>query len=535
MAKSDTKEKKLKEIVIGMNNAIRFWDNPDVVDGNVLILGNFNGICGKCSYEGVGTGSILTDVSLVNSDFNIIIDNLQVIINVLTRGNHLVIAASIGTIKYFQNLIYALWDCHGSSFFPDKDVVWFKKMLNKHVHPIDVTEIYEKAYILQNEASKFKKSQAKDKIDDIVKNMIVNRIKNMKFNFIVSNPPYNGTLHLKLFNEMLNNLDPNGKVAIVEPATWLINVRKYDENGKYGKNVRKSDYKMIEDIKTKIQGHVKKVVIENLNDDFNIIEYHPLSITYVDFSKTYDTIEFECCGEKKVVNDIYDCNLIGNYKTIWSILNKVLAYGDMLGSKQTIIEGEKQKSVYKHITTEKKENAYYVKYAEIISGAGGSFCGTIQKGNKWDGSAMWNSTANGTFITGYLSSAWHFNDNKISETPHWSYDGGKHLLCDRYEDGKFIPGKVADNIYGTKEELENWKHFIFNNKLPLFINIVLTFDQNNNSKEFLPWLVDKQYTDEEINKMFGFTEDEIALIDSTIKKFERNSPWFKRYMCGNSD
>ena len=80
--------------------------------------------------------------------------------------------------------------------------------------------------------------------------------------------------------------------------------------------------------------------------------------------------------------------------------------------------------------------------------------------------------------------------------------------------------------------MENWKHFIFNNKLPLFLNIVLTIDQNNCSKEFLPWLVDKQYTDEEINKMFGFTDEEIALIDRTIKKYERNSPWFKRYMCG---
>ena len=64
------------------------------------------------------------------------------------------------------------------------------------------------------------------------------------------------------------------------------------------------------------------------------------------------------------------------------------------------------------------------------------------------------------------------------------------------------------------------------------MNIVLTIDQHNNSKEFLPWLVDKQYTDDEINKLFGFTEEEIKLMDDTLKKFERNSPWFKRYMCG---
>ena len=32
--------------------------------------------------------------------------------------------------------------------------------------------------------------------------------------------------------------------------------------------------------------------------------------------------------------------------------------------------------------------------------------------------------------------------------------------------------------------------------------------------------------------MFGFTEDEIALINHTVKKFEYDSLWFKRYMCG---
>ena len=68
----------------------------------------------------------------------------------------------------------------------------------------------------------------------------------------------------------------------------------------------------------------------------------------------------------------------------------------------------------------------------------------------------------------------------------------------------------------------------------MFINICLTIDQHNNSLPYVPWLVDKQYTDEEIYDMFGFTEDEIKLIETTIKKYERYSPWFKRYMCGPS-
>jgi hypothetical protein len=134
---------------------------------------------------------------------------------------------------------------------------------------------------------------------------------------------------------------------------------------------------------------------------------------------------------------------------------------------------------------------------------------------------MWGNICNGRYLTSYYSSAYHFYNNDILETPHCAYDRGKHLT-----------DKITDNIYGTQTELGNWKHFIFNNKLPLFLNIVLTIDQNNNSKDFLPWLVDKQYTDDEINKLFEFTDEEIKLIDTTIKKYERNSPWFKRYMCG---
>ena len=56
----------------------------------------------------------------------------------------------------------------------------------------------------------------------------------------------------------------------------------------------------------------------------------------------------------------------------------------------------------------------------------------------------------------------------------------------------------------------------------------------NNSLPYIPWLVDKKYTDKDIYKMFGFTNEEIKFIEITIKKYERYSPWFKRYMCGPS-
>lgn len=342
------------------------------------------------------------------------------------------------------------------------------------------------------------------KITEVLEDAVFGRIGHMKFNTIITNPPYAGSLHLEIFERLLDRLDEKGQMTIIEPATWLINVRKNGKAKKY------------DAIKKRIEGHVKSVKIENLNKDFNTGLYVPFSITTIDFTNTYNTIEFECCGEKKVVDSIYDCNLIGDYKTIWSILNKVLEYGDMMD---------------KHTTKEKKEDGtWYAKYAEIIGSVGCSM--EISRGLTVDSDSIFTNSKNGEYINGYFDTVFHSFKNVVSDIPNWRCDSGKHILCDRYEKGKFIPGKIADNIYGTKQELENWKHFIFNNKLSLFINIVLTIDQHNNSKDFLPWLVDKQYTDEEIYAKFNLTKDEIGLIDATLKKFERNSPWFKRYMLG---
>lgn len=48
----------------------------------------------------------------------------------------------------------------------------------------------------------------------------------MQFDYIVQNPPYSGSLHLTFFEKSLGFLKDDGEMTIIEPATWLINVRR---------------------------------------------------------------------------------------------------------------------------------------------------------------------------------------------------------------------------------------------------------------------------------------------------------------------
>lgn len=301
----------------------------------------------------------------------------------------------------------------------------------------------------------------------------------MEYDFIIQNPPYSRTFHLEFLKKGIELLKKDsGKMTIIEPATWLINVRKNGKASKY------------DEIKSMLKGHVSKVVIENLNKEFNTGLYVPFAITYIDFSKEHNDIEFNCCGEKKIVNSLYDCNMIGSYDLIWSIFDKVQGYGDMMKNHVT-----KKEVVNKDI--------YYLPYSGIMPAHG------------YDSNIDYIKVYRGEYYGTYITPCIH----KYRNTP-------------QKEVGLTKANNPNPCITGTKEELENWKHFVFNNKLPLFINIAMTINQNNNSLDFIPWLVDKQYTDEEINDLFKFTPEELNLIDKTIKKFERNSPWFKRYMSG---
>ena len=295
-----------------------------------------------------------------------------------------------------------------------------------------------------------------------------------KFDFILYNPPYSKSLHLDFLKAGYNMLSDTGKMIIIEPSTFYINIRK---NGK----------------------------AKNYNKEFNTTICFPFAITYIDKAKTYNNIDVNICGEYKNVTSLYDINLIGNYNLIWSILDK--------------INYDKVKNhLYLPNKSNKKEGNYYCKFAGITA----NMCGC---GNRFFSNEMFRLTLNKDYYLAFTATLFH--SDRTSDIQNYPNER-------RTRGGVKIEGSEAECITGTKEELENWKYFVFNNSLPLFINICMTIDQNNNSLDYIPWLVDKKYTDKEIYDMFGFTDEEIKLIETTIKKYERYSPWFKRYMCGPS-
>jgi len=323
---------------------------------------------------------------------------------------------------------------------------------------------------------------------ELIKNIDEYKV-NKKFNWLIANPPFDGSLHLDFLKKFLEISD---KIINIEPGQWLVQLK---EGAKYTKNGSISD-----NIKKQIEGHIKKVELNNMNPIFNIENKTVCSIIYINQIKNYNKIDLEVCGEKREVESIYDCNLIGNIKEIQSILNKCKNYKDHMINH--CIDLKKYKEY-------EDKGYYFLRYSNY----------------------MINNL--GTMMTHKWTNAFHIKTKNI-DTLSCMFE----VLANRKDIENKIytskKGNPCDCVYGTKEELENWKYFVYNNKLPLFINICLTIDEHNNSRNYAPWLVDKKYTDEEIYKLLNITKKEQELIDKTIKNFDKDSDFGKElFKLGN--
>ena len=297
----------------------------------------------------------------------------------------------------------------------------------------------------------------------------------MKFDYIIQNPPYNKIMHIDFFKKGIELLNDTGKMSIIEPATWLINIRK-DGNAK----------RIYNPLKEMIKNKIEKITIDNLNSMFATKIFGLFSILKFDNSKNESSFILDICGNKSYVNDIYAVNLAG--ANVDKIMKKVISF---------------KEHINKHFNAVKNDYSY-VKANEFVLGFNDGY----------------NTKTNIISINGidYYSlcvcGSIHHSDQKI------------------YDD---VPlnkrNKLCDVIGGTREELENYL-LLCKSKLNIFLNVLLYTDQRNHVMKYVPWLVDKQYTDQEIYEMFGFTEQEINLIEYTVEKFQYSSPFFKRYMCG---
>ena len=172
---------------------------------------------------------------------------------------------------------------------------------------------------------------------------------------------------------------------------------------------------------------------------------------------------------------------------------------------------------------------YYCKFTGIVTSPQRYHNTSYNIAYNWD--SFYYKHQNNEYYNGYIKGAINDELNKWiwNDIPKVRKAGGGKSKIIRHSN------KEASCIFGTKNEIENYKYFMFNNKLPLFIGILFVIDAHTDIiRNYIPWLVDKQYTDEEIYKLFKFNKEEIKLIETTIKKYERYSPWFRRFFTGDT-
>lgn len=307
-----------------------------------------------------------------------------------------------------------------------------------------------------------------------------------KFDVILSNPPFSGALHLDFLNKYT---ELGNKIVIIEPGQWLVQLK---ENGKYTK-----ENSISSKIKNKIDKHVKSVELNNYNRELHIANKTICSITTIDFTKEYNEIDFECITEKSKVSSLKDCNLIGEDRLVSSILKKCKNYKDHMIDH--IINLKKYKDY-------ENKGYWFIPYANYMI----NNLGTMQT-HRWT-PAFHTKTKLLDTLNSFFAVLCSQDSNSITQNIKIGTRSGN----------------PSDSLYGSKEELENWQYFVYNNKLAVFINICLTIDEHNNSREYIPWLVDKKYTDEEIYKLLDITKEEQELIDKTIKNFDKDSKFGKR-------
>ena len=117
---------------------------------------------------------------------------------------------------------------------------------------------------------------------------------NMKFDLVVSNPPYNGNIDIKILRDIIHISD---EWVVIHPSTWLID--------------NKNKFKLYNTFRDQVNGHVRSSEMFNGNRIFGISLSVPITITHIDM--TYDgDISVNYFRDEFSVSDIYDVTKFGS-------------------------------------------------------------------------------------------------------------------------------------------------------------------------------------------------------------------------------
>ena len=299
-------------------------------------------------------------------------------------------------------------------------------------------------------------------------NKIIEGEKKMpKFDCVIQNPPYLGTMHLKFLENGFNMLNENGKMLIINPSSWLILLRE-------GKTKQKYDA-----LKEKIGKYVKSVEFFKAQKYFEFISpYVPLELIFIDKTNKNEKIEFKYYENTKKINNLYEINLIGEYSIIKSIENKI----------------KEKTEFYINNFIKKNKGNFYVNLSGLVGNGYMTiefYDGIIRKYQN-----IFNLVNNTT--------------NKITIDPIYAKSQSKNKVI----------GNIKNYIsFETKNEAQNFLDFITKSKLCKYLLITYNIDQHIESTyNLIPWLDwKKNLNDKELYNYFNLDINEITLIEETIE------------------
>ena len=327
-----------------------------------------------------------------------------------------------------------------------------------------------------------------------------------KIDCLVINPPYHGDM----FHDFLVNgyrmLSERGKMMFICPASFL-NDQRFGSKSK--KNIK---------LRKMIEPSVVKVIIDNFNPAFNVRNNHPFAIIYIDRAKVGNEIEFWSNGTKTVVTDINECNINGDCQLQRSIQAKCM------NRKPEALSGSRLIKYKDKTISDRLSDKYFVAFNEIIS----SVVSNANCNND-------NCNTDGVFYS-YLECYMHHNYPRLmtfAEAKKYKDIATKNKQ--RRKNGQ----KVTEDglnwfYYGTKDEMENWIYNTQNLKIFKAFSIIRFYDQHNQVCRESPLLLDRRYTDDEVYRDFGISQEEQDYIDALLCQYDMKGEWFQRYIRGTN-